>query len=240
MSPLEKNCFIRDPGNKRDTLSIDIRVIFAYFRAISGITEVDIVWGFAMLAKVIFCLGHMLLHLGTDELMIFEKNTSMSIARAAIEQDFPKFLKQWSLTHPADTIHIISGPGSYTILRIGALCLNLLQTLSGHRYTLLHLNKLEVLQQLRHKGKIPPYCLVWIGQQKNLRRYDLQDLSYTTLTGEEIPVDTRSDEIRDFTTQSVWTDRRPVVDFGIVEKSDLERKKVDFLEPDYIVEASIG
>lgn len=78
-------------------------------------------------------------------------------------------------------MRVIQWPGSFFNIRVGALLLNTLQSLTPETITFYTIHKEALLQRLYEKWYTPRYSAVFIGQRKNARRYDHQEHSYETL-----------------------------------------------------------
>lgn len=116
----------------------------------------------------------MLINISSTALFIHLDQRTITIPRGWLEIELPKALyelwKGWALSW---SIYVINGPGSFTNLRIGCLCLNMLQDLTGNPFTLYTIDKISLYTYLYKKKICWPVGLIYIGQQKNGWRFDI-------------------------------------------------------------------
>ena len=65
-------------------------------------------------------------------------------------------------------IIVLNWPGGFTNLRVGTLCLNLLNTLLDNQLTFYDILKIGLYKKAYEKWFLPKYWIIYIGQKKNI------------------------------------------------------------------------
>jgi hypothetical protein len=95
-----------------------------------------------------------------------------------LERNFPTTLYKIFEKFPdIKDILVIHGPWSFTTLRIGCLCLNLMQLRRKKELRFYVRTKKDIFQYAFQQGSLPQFGLMRIGQQKNARELDLEQES---------------------------------------------------------------
>jgi hypothetical protein len=120
----------------------------------------------------------MLINISSNSVYISYQWNSLEIPRGGLEIELPKILKQ---LHDDGCIGwricVINGPGSFTNLRVWCLCINMFKSISNYNnhkeFGIYTIDKVKLFVALHHEGIIGPRGLIYIGQQKNGRSYDI-------------------------------------------------------------------
>ncbi|GHW02526.1 hypothetical protein AGMMS50249_3120 [candidate division SR1 bacterium] len=72
-------------------------------------------------------------------------------------------------------VQVLNGPGGFTNLRVGTLCLNLLNALTDNSLDFYTVSKPDLYQFAYDNGDIPRYGVIYIGQKSNIRLRDFQE-----------------------------------------------------------------
>lgn len=120
----------------------------------------------------------MLINISSNSVYISYQWNSLEIPRGGLEMELPKVLKQLYDNGNVDwKIYVINGPGSFTNLRVWCLCINMFKSISNYNsnkeieiYTI---DKVKLYRALYDVWFIWSQGLVYIGQQKNGRSYDI-------------------------------------------------------------------
>lgn len=120
----------------------------------------------------------MLINISSNSVYISYQWNSLEIPRGGLEIEFPKILKKLHDDGSIEEkIYVINGPWSFTNLRVWCLCLNMLKSISiynDHKeFEIYTIDKVKLFAALYHEGIIGPRGLIYIGQQKNGRLYDI-------------------------------------------------------------------
>ena len=76
--------------------------------------------------------------------------------------------------HHFTKAYILNGPGGFTNLRVGSLCVNLLNALMGDQIDFYSVSKTELYAYGYGKGEVGRYGIIYIGQKKNIRLWDFE------------------------------------------------------------------
>ncbi|MBP7062090.1 hypothetical protein KBA84_04780 [Patescibacteria group bacterium] len=172
------------------------------------------------------------------------------IVRDRVEYDLSSaFLR---LSEGQDVL-FVSGPGSFTNLRVAGLVINLARRLVSGKNSLFAIDKIALYSFLIDKKLLPPQGILYIGQTKNFWLYDFVRRSYTVVNGDFVPdgqyfVDQISDRYFD-----VLADKK--VGLGVdgdnlvlsfagaldcIAFVDIPMQSVDVAVPEYMIEPVIG
>ncbi|MCF7834982.1 hypothetical protein K9M48_02910 [Candidatus Gracilibacteria bacterium] len=120
----------------------------------------------------------MFINISSDKVQIFDGKKDIFLDRNGIENIFGKTLVKINKKSPIKEIFLLNGPGGFTNLRVGTLCINLLNTLENQKIKIYDLDKFTLFKYLFSKGIIPNQGIVYIGQKKNIWIYDLNKNIY--------------------------------------------------------------
>jgi len=131
----------------------------------------------------------MLLNISTDEVFLWENDISIQIHRNLVDQDlWPSLVKQYR-DHNLRHLLVINWPGGFTNLRVGCLCVNMLNSLIEKPIRIQSITKLKIYKYLYKENILPRYGVIYIWQKKNVRLYDFQLEVYNTINKSELPDD---------------------------------------------------
>ena len=154
-----------------------------------------------------------------------------------LEKNLPKLLLEQSKNKTE--IFVLNGPWSFNGLRIGILCINLLNQLENQKYNLFEISKPELILKLFEDKKIGRKWLIYIGQRNNFWLVDWQKKTLEKVSKSQIN----------------FSDLDWIEDMNLVENENLEKinffeylKKLDkknfeskkFLETNYMIQPNIG
>lgn len=104
-----------------------------------------------------------------------KEQKTISLPRNGIENvlwaELIKRQKAYSFTQA----YILNWPGGFTNLRVGTLCLNLLNTLLDRQLDFFSVSKPELYQFAYDAGELPRFGVIYIGQKRNIRLRDFQE-----------------------------------------------------------------
>jgi hypothetical protein len=163
-----------------------------------------------------------------------------------LERNFPtKIYKIFERFPDIQDIIVINGPGSFTTLRIGCLCLNIIQLWRKKNLRFHSITKKELFEHAYRQGFLPATGLMWIGQAKNAWELDLQHDSF-----EKILIEIWATHVWEeyFFDESLWVEQN-VVTISCNERIYMSykdqqldiydlcfQKKSEFVSPEYLVE----
>jgi tRNA A37 threonylcarbamoyladenosine modification protein TsaB len=128
-----------------------------------------------------------LITLGTDQVGIYLSDTTIAIPRKKLELDFSSQMMQF-IHGGMTTRYIITGPGSFTNLRIGTLILNTLQSFAHHALTFYTISKPDLYSYLYLTYDAPLHAVMYIGQKKNVWLYNNSALTHEVIAhNDKIP-----------------------------------------------------
>ena len=136
---------------------------------------------------------YLFVNLSQRDITIARPWWSEQLAFVDLERNFPgKIYKIFDRFPDIQDIFVCNGPGSFTTLRIGCICLNLIQlwrtwTLKFHSF-----NKIDLWHYLNDIWFFPSQWYMWIGQQHNIWDCNLlskeyQKISLDSLSRDIIP-----------------------------------------------------
>ena len=67
-----------------------------------------------------------------------------------------------------ENVIVLNWPGWFTNLRVGTLCLNLLNTLLENQLTFYDISKIDLFRKAYEKWFLPKYWVIYIGQKRNI------------------------------------------------------------------------
>jgi hypothetical protein len=186
----------------------------------------------------------------SDNVHLVSSQEEVLIVRDRVEYDLSSaFLR---LSEGQDVL-FVSGPGSFTNLRVAGLVINLARRLVSGKNSLFAIDKIALYSFLIDKKLLPPQGILYIGQTKNFWLYDFVRRSYTVVNGDFVPdgqyfVDQISDRYFD-----VLADKK--VGLGVdgdnlvlsfagaldcIAFVDIPMQSVDVAVPEYMIEPVIG
>lgn len=186
----------------------------------------------------------------SDNVHLIASQEEILIARDRVEYDLSTdFLR---LSEGQDVL-FISGPGSFTNLRVAGLVINLARRLVFANNALYAIDKIALYTYLVEQEILPPQGIVYIGQTKNFWLYDFDQKTYAVVGSECVPdgsyfIDQVSDRYFD-----ALADKKVVFNVdgnnlvlsfaGVVNRvafTDIPMQSVDVAIPEYMIEPVIG
>jgi len=73
-----------------------------------------------------------------------------------------------------DNVIVLNWPGWFTNLRVGTLCLNILNTLLENQLTFYDISKIDLYKKAHEKKFLPKYWVIYIWQKRNIRLRDFE------------------------------------------------------------------
>jgi len=120
----------------------------------------------------------------SDNVHLISSAEDVLIARDRVEYDLSSaFLR---LCEGQDVL-FISGPGSFTNLRVAGLVINLARRLISSEKSLFTIDKIALYALLVEREILPPQGIIYIGQTKNFWLYDFVQKSYVVVGVDCVP-----------------------------------------------------
>ena len=67
-----------------------------------------------------------------------------------------------------ENVVVLNWPGGFTNLRVGTLCLNVLNTLLKNQLSFYDISKIDLYKKAYEKWFLPKYWVIYIGQKRNI------------------------------------------------------------------------
>lgn len=192
------------------------------------------------------------LNISADKVYLSNGEKEYLLDRNGIEEILWKVLVEEIKNHTE--ILVLNWPGWFTNLRVGCLCINLLNALHDYKIKLYDISKLELYNRCRKDILLPTKGIIYIWQQKNIWLYDFENNSYETITKDQIPDEQEYflDQVYDQEYFSNTTNNKIEIHFTGTELeisynkktinyilSDLHLEEKKQLTPDYMVQPVI-
>lgn len=99
--------------------------------------------------------------------------------RISIPRDHVERLLWWELIKLYrekwfDNVVVLNWPWGFTNLRVGTLCLNVLNTLLENQLNFYDISKIDLYKKAYEKWFLPKYWVIYIGQKRNIRLRDFE------------------------------------------------------------------
>jgi len=99
--------------------------------------------------------------------------------RISIPRDHVERLLWWELVNLHrekwfDNVVVLNWPGGFTNLRVGTLCLNILNTLLENQLDFFDISKIDLYKKAYEKWYLPKYWVIYIWQKRNIRLRDFE------------------------------------------------------------------
>lgn len=121
------------------------------------------------------------INISLENIVLSSDDQYIVIPRGDLEMNLPKALYDYFSKQDKSisefSVYVLNGPGSFTNLRIGCLCVNMLKELmeiQGKKIHLYHQDKKNLYRILSQKGFLVSTGIMYIGQRKNFWVGDLQ------------------------------------------------------------------
>ena len=73
-----------------------------------------------------------------------------------------------------ENVVVLNWPGGFTNLRVGTLCLNVLNTLLKNQLSFYDISKIDLYKKAYEKWFLPRYWVIYIGQKRNIWLRDFE------------------------------------------------------------------
>ena len=73
-----------------------------------------------------------------------------------------------------DNVVVLNWPGGFTNLRVGTLCLNVLNTLLENQLSFYDISKIDLFRKAYERWFLPKYWVIYIWQKRNIRLRDFE------------------------------------------------------------------
>ena len=73
-----------------------------------------------------------------------------------------------------ENVVVLNWPGGFTNLRVGTLCLNILNTLLKNQLNFFDISKIDLYKKAYEKCFLPKYWVIYIWQKRNIRLRDFE------------------------------------------------------------------
>ena len=121
------------------------------------------------------------INISLENIVLSSDDQYIVIPRGDLEMNLPQALYDYFSKQDKNisdfSVYVLNGPGSFTNLRIGCLCVNMLKELmeiQGKKIHLYHQDKKNLYRILSQKGFLVSTGIMYIGQRKNFWVGDLQ------------------------------------------------------------------
>ena len=101
-------------------------------------------------------------------------NYRIRIPRDHVEELLWKELIQLYREKWFDNVVVLNWPGGFTNLRVGTLCLNILNTLLENQINFYDISKIDLYKKAYEKWFLPKYWVIYIGQKRNIWLRDFE------------------------------------------------------------------
>lgn len=128
----------------------------------------------------------MFINISTDQVYIALDGKEYFFQRDDVEKRLWPKLIQLAKTNDFSDIVVLNWPWGFTNLRVGALCLNMLNKLFNERFTIYDLDKITLYRHLVQQGALPKKWILYIGQRKNIWDYDFETNSHKQVKKNEL------------------------------------------------------
>ena len=98
----------------------------------------------------------------------------ISIPRDHVEELLWRELIQLYREKWFDNVVVLNGPWGFTNLRVGTLCLNILNTLLDNQLDFYDISKIDLYKKAYEKWFLPKYWVIYIWQKRNIRLRDFE------------------------------------------------------------------
>ena len=112
-----------------------------------------------------------------------------------------------------ENVVILNWPGGFTNLRVGTLCLNVLNTLLENHLSFYDISKIDLYKKAYKKWILPKYWVIYIGQKRNIWLRDFEknekiwQYSFNELNDLEEMKDAKNIFVEDIEEQGYYPDR---------------------------------
>ena len=164
-----------------------------------------------------------------------------------------------------NNVIVLNWPGGFTNLRVGTLCLNILNTLLENQLNFYDISKIDLYKTAYEKWFLPKYWVLYIWQKRNIRLRDFEEneklwqYSFNELEDSQEMKDTENVFIEDvqdkeyypewmnkylkYHTLLNWTDIYLIddktADWNQISIDELDLKPLKSIAPNYMMDPSV-
>ncbi len=164
-----------------------------------------------------------------------------------------------------ENVVVMNWPGGFTNLRVGTLCLNILNTLLENKLYFYDVSKIDLYKKAYEKWFFPKYWVIYIWQKRNIRLWDFEkneriwQYSFNELKDLEEVKDVKSvfiEDVEDKDYYPEWTDEYPkyypllnwtdiyLIDsktssWNLISIDEFNSKSLKSIAPNYMMEPSV-
>lgn len=129
----------------------------------------------------------MFIHCASDHIMLYTSwGEKYEIPFRNVEKILVEKLIFLYRTIQPTQVYILTWPGSFTNVRVGALVCNTLAFVHP-QIQMLMIDKISVYRYAYHQDFLPQQCCLFIGQRKNIRYYNFEDQTREIYSKQSIP-----------------------------------------------------
>jgi len=138
------------------------------------------------------------LHCGSDQVIILNSEWKKVFVKFNdLERSLPRARVDFLEGKTIDTIYVLNGPGSFTLLRIVSICINLTQ--AKIKAEIIDIPKFDLYHELMNQQLIPWIWVIFAGQRKKLfvlQQWDTEQADLLPFNSETWLPDPLSSEYR--------------------------------------------
>lgn len=199
------------------------------------------------------------MNISTDQVIISDGEMNVFLHRNDVEKVlWPKLVqlvREWNYK----SIIVLNWPGGFTNLRVGTLCINILNTLLNNQLDFYNISKIDLYKKAYELWSLPKYWVIYIWQKRNIRLRDFEknekiwQYSFDELK-EKINADAFFDEVNEDSYYPEWVNNywKIKISFDwsnlsidnndkiiILSVKELNSKSSKSIAPNYMMDPSI-
>ncbi len=193
------------------------------------------------------------------------ENYRISIPRDHVEELLWKELIQLYREKWFDYVVVLNGPWGFTNLRVGTLCMNILNTLLENQLNFYDISKIDLYKKAYEKWFLPKYWVIYIWQKRNVRLRDFDkdvmvwQYSFSELEGLEEMENFENifvEDVQDMEYYPKWMDKslkyhtllnwtdiylvdNKTADWKWISIDEFKLKPLKSIAPNYMMEPSV-
>lgn len=115
------------------------------------------------------------MNISSDNVQISDwQDISISLSRNNLENILWKELVELNKKIWFKNVIVLNWPGGFTNLRVGTLCLNVLNTLLKNQLSFYNISKIELYEKTYKLWYLPKYGVIYIWQKRNIWLWDFE------------------------------------------------------------------
>lgn len=114
------------------------------------------------------------LNISSDKVQLSCWTEEILLERNGIEDLLGRDLVKLWRAHGFKRAYVLNGPGGFTNLRVGSLCMNLLNTLVDNQIDFFSVSKVDILKYGYDTWVIAQFGIIYIGQKRNIWLWDFK------------------------------------------------------------------